>query len=197
VFCKVISLGLCQGPVVAVARPGASPLPWRRARVGRRSPARSGRGINVTAQISGNIVQSVAGNQEINVQHGISGFDGDNGISNVTITNNTLRDNTSTSRPLNVEILNGGAGGGGQLNVTISGHSFSNNIGQGGGPSLLRVNEGTINSPTLNVTQLTPTDAVNANELDNANGLSNAAGQVTVGGSPNFGQPLPTALAAV
>src|SRR4029453_10087239 len=123
--------------------------------------------------------------QEINVQHGIA-VAGVAGTSNVTVTNNTLRDNTSTSRPLNVEILNTGT-----LNVTISGNSFSNNVGQGGGASLLRVND-PAGGGTMNVTQLTPSAAANANELDDANGLSFAAGQVTVGGAPNFGQPLPT-----
>jgi hypothetical protein len=97
-----------------------------------------------------------------------------------------LRDNTSTSRPLNVEILNTGT-----LNVTIVGNVFSNNVGQGGGSSLLRVND-PAGGDTMNATQLSPTAAANANELDDANGLSFAGGQVTVGGAPNFGQPAPS-----
>jgi hypothetical protein len=74
------------------------------------------------------------------------------------------------------------------LCVDISGNAFSNNTGQGGGPSLLRVNEGLTNSPTMNVRQAQPTAGANAAELDDANGLSFATGQVTVSGTPNFSQ---------
>jgi hypothetical protein len=154
------------------------------------SGSRNGRGmqiqnegsINIKALISGNIVQSVAGNQEINVQHGIA-VAGAAGTTNARITSNILRHNTSTSRPLNVEILNTGA-----LCADISGNSFSNNVGQGGGSSLLRVNRGA-SGGTFNVHQAQPTAAANLAELDDANGLSFPAGQVTVGGTVTFSQP--------
>ena len=138
--------------------------------------------VNSKVLISGNIVQGVSGNQEINVQHGIA-VAGVAGTSNVTVTNNTLRENTgSSSRPLNAEILNSGT-----LCVDIGSNAFGAGLtGQGGGSSLLRVNEGSTNAPTMNVHQATPTAAANANELDDANGLSFAAGQVTVAGTPNF-----------
>jgi Bacterial Ig-like domain (group 3)/Bacterial Ig domain/Calx-beta domain len=135
--------------------------------------------VNSKVLISGNIVQGVAGNQELNIQHGIA-VAGAAGRSDVIAINNTLRENTSQTRPFNAEILNTGT-----LCVDIAGNTFANNIGQGGTASLLRVND-PAGTGTMLVRQLTPSAAANANELDDANGLSFAAGQVTVSGAPTF-----------
>jgi Bacterial Ig domain/Calx-beta domain len=164
--------GFIQGNTVGIQGVAASGSV-----VGRGMQFQNEGSINSKVLISGNIVQGVAGNQELNIQHGIA-VAGAAGRSDVTAINNTLRENTSTTRPLNAEILNTGT-----LCVDIAGNTFANNIGQGGGPSLLRVND-PAGTGTMLVRQLTPTGAVDPNQLDDANGLTNA--QVTVSGAPTF-----------
>src|SRR5439155_23425753 len=136
------------------------------------SGSKNGRGIqvqnegsvSVTVEISGNIVQQIntTGNQGINFQHGIA-VPGAVGASNGIITNNIVRNITSGSRPINVEILNTGT-----LCADISGNTFPGSTGQGGGASLLRVNESAPGGGTMTVRQKTPTAAADPQELDDA-----------------------------
>jgi hypothetical protein len=139
--------------------------------VGRGMQIQNEGSINIRALISGNIVQEVTGNQGINVQHGIA-VAGVAGTTNATITNNTVRQITGGSRPLNTEILNTGT-----LCSDIQGNTLFQ-PGQGGGTSVLRLNR---TNGTYNNRQLSAADLAVVNTLP-------AGGTVTVAGVINFNQ---------
>lgn len=73
----------------------------------------------------------------------------------------------------------------GTVCADISGNTFTNIAGQVGDGTIIRIREASNNaSGPLNVRQLTPTAAVNANELDDANGVTVA--QISLSGAPTF-----------
>ena len=140
--------------------------------VGRGMQIQNEGAINIRTLISGNIVQGVTGNQGINVQHGIA-VAGVAGTTNATITNNTVRQITGGSRPLNTEILNTGT-----FCTDIQGNTLEQ-PGQGGGTSVLRLNQ---TNGTYNNRQASAADLATVNTLP-------LGGTVTVAGTINFNQP--------
>jgi hypothetical protein len=142
--------------------------------------------VPVTLAITGNIINESVGFTGINVNHGISTTAG-TGATNVTITGNSVN-NIDSGRGVLVQQVDHTTAGlnAGTLCADISGNTFSNIAGQAGDGTIIRVREASNNaSGPLNVRQLTPTAAVNANELDDANGVTVA--QISLSGAPTFG----------
>jgi hypothetical protein len=103
--------------------------------------------------------------------------------------NATVRNNITRDIPQDRGIIVQQTIAGGTMNANISGNSFINVSGLAGDPNqtVLRIREDP--GSDFNVVQLAPTAAVNANELDDANNIP--ATRVSVGGTPDFGQPTP------
>ncbi|HEX8889752.1 MAG TPA: cadherin-like domain-containing protein, partial [Pyrinomonadaceae bacterium] len=149
--------------------------------------------INATYTISGNTIQEVTNFEGISVQTGLGGSTTAGGLTQVTITNNTIR-NINASRGLIVQELQDATKPPfPTLCANISGNSFSGIAGQAGNGQYMRVKEG---SGTVNVTQATPTAAANASELDDANGFNDPT-KISIGGAPSFSQPACTGSSAM
>jgi Calx-beta domain/Domain of unknown function DUF11/Bacterial Ig domain/Domain of unknown function (DUF4214) len=141
--------------------------------------------INATYTVSGNTIQEITNFEGISVQTGLGGSTTAGGLTQVTITNNTIR-NINASRGLIVQELQDATKPPfPTLCANISGNSFSGIAGQAGNGQFMRVKEG---SGTVNVTQATPTAAANASELDDANGFNDPT-KISIGGAPSFSQP--------
>ena len=129
--------------------------------------------VPVTMAITGNTINESVGFTGINVNHGITTAAGTN-ATNMTITGNNVSNIDSGRGVLvqQIEILS--AHNAGTVCTDINGNTFSNIAGQGGDGTIIRIREATNNTAgPHNVRQLSPTGAVNANELDDSNGIIN------------------------
>jgi methionine-rich copper-binding protein CopC len=142
--------------------------------------------IGATLSITGNTVKEIQTFDGIGVNMGISSAT-NSGTTAVTITGNTVS-NLHNSNSSNVFDIVANALGTGTMCTNISGNTLS--AVPNGSAAELRVRRSpNAGAGAFNVTQLRPTAAANASELDDANGL--AVGRVSVVESfpITFGQP--------
>ncbi|MFN7562530.1 MAG: beta strand repeat-containing protein, partial [Prosthecobacter sp.] len=137
--------------------------------------------LPVTLLISGNTVQQTAGFNLVNINLGIAGQATTKPL-NATITGNTLRN--SAARAITIQQNNNSnATSAGTVAVSISGNTFSGNIGQAGDGTDIRFRKLDANGGVFNVTQ------ADVNSLAAANGLTPS--DISVGGTVSFNQPAP------
>ncbi|MGH8596105.1 MAG: hypothetical protein ACREXT_05555, partial [Gammaproteobacteria bacterium] len=141
--------------------------------------------VPITLAITNNTIRESLNFTAINVNHGISVTAG-TAATNVTITGNTITDVDSGRGVLVQQVDHTTAGlNAGTLCADISGNTFANIVGQAGDGTIIRVREASNTAiGPLNVRQLTPTAAVNVNELDDANAITVA--QISLSGAPTF-----------
>jgi hypothetical protein len=135
--------------------------------------------ITVNFLISGNTVQEVTSFPGISTNVGLAGLATGGGTTNVTITNNVVRN--IGSRAIVVQD-NQSLAPFPTVCADISGNSFSGIAGQAGNGEFMRVRR--LNG-TVNVRQKTPTAAADATELDDANGFNDPT-KINVSGTVNF-----------
>ena len=140
--------------------------------------------ITVNILITGNTVQEVASFAGISSNVGLSGIATGGGTTNLTITNNLVRN--IGSRAIVVQDNQVTAPLFPTVCVDISGNSFSGIAGQAGNGEFMRVRQ--LNG-TFKVRQTTPTAVAVATQLDDANGFNdptkiNVSGTVTFNAGP-------------
>jgi hypothetical protein len=136
--------------------------------------------ITIKMLITGNTIQQVASFPGISTNVGLGGIATGGGTTNVTITNNIVRNigsrgivvqDNQTTAPLFPTIC-----------ADISGNTFSGIAGQAGNGEFMRVRR--LNG-TVNVRQAAPTAAATATELDDANGFNDPT-KINISGTVNF-----------
>jgi hypothetical protein len=135
--------------------------------------------ITLNFLISGNTIQEVTSFAGISTNVGLGGSATGGGTTNVTITNNVIRN--IGSRGIVVQD-NQTVAPFPTVCADISGNSFSGIAGQAGNGEFMRVRR--LNG-TFNVRQLAPTSALNAAELDDTNGFIDPT-KINVSGTVNF-----------
>ncbi|MGJ0486818.1 MAG: tandem-95 repeat protein [Methylomicrobium sp.] len=139
--------------------------------------------VPVTLLISGNTVQEVTSFPGINANIGLAGIATGGEATNLTITNNTVRE-MDGSRAVVVQDNQTTAPDFPSICVDMSGNSFSNIAGQAGDGSFVRLRE--LNG-VFNVRQLAPSTSAVVNELDDANSGNDPTGtKYAIGGTPQF-----------
>ncbi|MBI2421795.1 MAG: tandem-95 repeat protein [Candidatus Hydrogenedentes bacterium] len=144
----------------------------------------------VTVLIDGNTVREMSNFAAINVNHGIAA-QAFSRTTNVTIRNNVISD-VDNSRAIIVQENNSTAPG--TINASISNNNIDADsiAGQAGDGTMMRLRQ--LAGGTVNVTQLSPSAAVNANELDDANSVGGnpvTSAQISVSGTVTFGAAAP------
>ncbi|MEA3210564.1 MAG: hypothetical protein QOE70_3621 [Chthoniobacter sp.] len=152
---------------------------------------------NMTLLINNNILQSFGsgpglGTTAITVDLGLGGQATGGGTTNITITNNTIRD-VLNGRAITIQDNQDPAFGPfPTIFANVAGNTFAGTIaGQAGNGQFMRIKQ---LSGTVKVTQGTPTAANTATELDNANGQTDPT-KFSISGTPTFSAgtpPLPT-----
>jgi hypothetical protein len=149
----------------------------------------------VTVLISGNQIRGLgqvgSGFSAININQGIVG-QATSKTTNVTITNNTIRDIYNGRAVVVQQNNNTNATSAGITNVSIQNNilDLASIAGQAGDGTVIRLRRLDANGGVFNVAQTAATGAANSTELDDANGFNNPA-KVSVGGTPSYGQPAP------
>jgi YVTN family beta-propeller protein len=143
--------------------------------------------VPVTLLISGNTIQEVASFPGISSNIGLGGAVTGGKATNLTITNNVIRNIGSRGIALQENQVNpaGTPGPFPSLCANVSGNSFSNIAGQAGNGQFMRFRE---LSGTVTVTQATPTTAAIATEVDDANGFNDPT-KINISGGVAFSQP--------
>ena len=148
----------------------------------------------ITLLIAGNTIQEVASFPGISVNVGLSGIATGGLATNLTITNNIIRE-MDGSRAITIQDnQNAPNAPAPTICVDMSGNSFSNIVGQAGDGSFVRIRE--LNG-IVNVRQSTPTTSAIAGELDDANSGNDVTGtKYAISGSVQFNTGVCTQPAA-
>jgi hypothetical protein len=143
--------------------------------------------VPVTMLISGNTIQEVAQFPGISSNIGLGGAVTGGKTTNLTITNNVIRNIGSRGIALQENQVNPAQTPGPFpfLCANVSGNTFSNIAGQAGNGQFMRFRE--LNG-TVTVTQATPTTAANPTEVDDANGFNDPT-KINISGGVAFSQP--------
>jgi hypothetical protein len=143
--------------------------------------------VPVTMLISGNTIQEVAQFPGISSNIGLGGAVTGGKTTNLTITNNVIRNIGSRGIALQENQVNPAQTPGPFpfLCANVSGNTFSGIAGQAGNGEFMRFRE--LNG-TVTVTQATPTAAASPTEVDDANGFNDPT-KVNISGGVSFSQP--------
>jgi hypothetical protein len=140
--------------------------------------------LKISGNTTGNTIQEAQNFQGINANVGLSGNATGGLATNLTITNNTIRE-IDGSRAITIQDNQSAPDTPAPtVCVDMSGNSFSNIVGQAGDGSFVRLRE---LHGVFNVRQSAPTTAVNAAELDDANSGNDLTGtKYAISGTPQF-----------
>jgi hypothetical protein len=141
--------------------------------------------VPVNVLISGNTIQEVAQFPGISSNVGLSGIATGAQTTNLTITNNIIRNIGSRGIALQENQSNPAQTPGPFLCANVSGNTFSGIAGQAGNGEFMRFRE--LNG-TVTVTQATPTAAATPGEVDDANGFNDPT-KINISGGVAFSQP--------